>query len=188
MGTRPDMKGCGTRISAIIIYIIAAIMMTVGAIIIIIGLIGGDKTRGVFAGIGIIYGLSAFVISAFLFIVANISDDLHWSTYLTKYYGEENVNYHEQSLELMRSIASMLYEGQPGVASDAMVHAAGYPPQSPQWSGASVEYSDMQTQETYAETPQMYNARQMDYSAQYKRPLFDAKLKEKTDDKADTEG
>lgn len=105
MDTRPDFEKYKS-IPAIGVLRVVAVLAFIAAIFCIVsGLMGKNPI----AGISIVYiGLICLVTGALLYAISSITEDLHWQSYLQKYYGEETYNYHIRSLQKLDSIEAML--------------------------------------------------------------------------------
>ena len=83
MDTRPEMKKYRGLISAAIIATLAAIVFVAGIVAIILGIAGKYEAIKITL---IMSGVGSIIISAFLFVISNIAEDLHWQSYLKEYY------------------------------------------------------------------------------------------------------
>lgn len=86
-------------ISASIIRIVAFIIAISGIFLLFTGSNGSNN----------IIGLASIISAAFLFIIANIPDDLRYQNYLKVYYGEAEQEYYKQSLQSIKAIEEYLY-------------------------------------------------------------------------------
>ena len=107
MDTRPEMKKYRGLISAAIIATLAAIVFVAGIVAIILGIAGKYEAIKITL---IMSGVGSIIISAFLFVISNIAEDLHWQSYLKEYYGEEAVKYHNKTLQSLQFIEEMIQQ------------------------------------------------------------------------------
>lgn len=88
MEFRPDMKKYRRLLSASIIEFLALIILLVSVASMVFGIANGSPILGLS---GIYVGIVGIILSAFLFIISNIAEDIHWQSYIKEYYGEETV-------------------------------------------------------------------------------------------------
>ena len=116
MNTRPNMKKYRGLLSAAIVMIVGVMAATTAIASLVYGIVKEDNPlRDVF----ILAGIGGIILSAFLLIIPNIAEDIHYNAYLTQYYGEEALNYHEESLKRLDAMERQLRAMQSrGGASD----------------------------------------------------------------------
>ena len=109
MDKRPEFGKYRTLVSGIIISIFAAILLFAGVVVLIGGLINNKDGSIELAGY---YGLGCIVLSAFLFIISSIAEDIHYQRYLKDFDVDEAIYYHTQSLQRLESIERLLMNQQ----------------------------------------------------------------------------
>ena len=175
MEFRPDMKKYRRLLSASIIEFLALIILLVSVASMVFGIANGSPILGLS---GIYVGIVGIILSAFLFIISNIAEDIHWQSYIKEYYGEETVYYHTQSLKRLQSIEGMLQQHfypQHQQTSVPQNPTNQYAPQQRPQSGVREQYQPERRQRRYTEEDVASNPFEpreevFDYRAQYRRP------------------
>ena len=116
----PEMKKYKSLVSATIIGVVAALLLFFGIIILIGGIANSSssKSDAVLGLTGASLGIAMIVSSAFLFVISNIAEDIHFQTYLKDYSLAETQYYHDVSLYELESIKNLL-SGQQGTQPEA---------------------------------------------------------------------
>ena len=111
----PEEKKYKSLVSATIISILAALLLIFGVIALVAGIANSSssKSDAVFGLTGTSLGIALIVSSAFLFVISNIAEDIHFQTYLKDYSLAETQYYHDVSLYELESIKNLL-AGQQG--------------------------------------------------------------------------
>ena len=167
MDTRPNIGKYKGLVSVTIIFIFAMISLLVGIVILISSIGNNDMILGVPA---VYVGFLCVLNFAFLTLFASIAANLHLQTYLRKYYGEENINYHMQSLQKLSFIEAMLQQ-------KCYSEQGSYVPNSYPEIFQNTEPQVVLQHEPITSQPQKqarytnaFNDEQLEYQAQYKRP------------------
>ena len=110
----PEMKKYKSLVSATIISVLAVLLLLFGVIVLIAGIANSSssKSDAVLGLTGTSLGITMIVSSAFLFVISNIAEDIHFQTYLKDYSLEEMQYYHDVSLYELESIKNLLSEQQ----------------------------------------------------------------------------
>lgn len=186
MNTRPEMKKYRGLISAFIVYAIATIALICGVILLIAGLADSQPS---FSQLYIYVGAACIITGIFLFIIANIAEDIHFQNYLTSYYGEEDIQYHEQSLQILQDIRAMLqqkyYPQQTPYSFPPQVHEK-YEQQQVYQPMSQQQVMQFQAPESHSEAETMMRQTDTledidDYKAQYMRPTSQRRIVPSTD-------
>ncbi len=90
--------------STSIVYFLAVLAMIGGVIYIISALNGKRDTQPM----EIIIGIGVLLSSAPLFLIANISEDLHWQSFLQEFYGDETRDFQETAVQKLADIENLL--------------------------------------------------------------------------------
>ncbi len=111
----PETKKYKSLVSATIIGVVAALLLLFGIIILIGSIANSSSSRSdaVLGLTGTSLGIAMIVSSAFLFVISNIAEDIHFQTYLKDYSLAEAQYYHDVSLYELESIKNLL-AGQQG--------------------------------------------------------------------------
>ena len=177
--TTTDYMEYKPLISTLIIKVLAVCIIVIGIVLPVVLV----NVTVVFK-IGFIIG--CLPVSAILFLIANIADDIHYQSSLKQYSVEESVYYHTQSIQLLTSIEGLLQQ-------QFYPQPVSYTPRSPSIPSHETSQPDMTTQDIQPNEPVQYhkaneNTKQHElqeddepkYRAQFMRPVKTPFKKEKT--------
>lgn len=160
--TRPDMQKYKPMISTIVIGFFASIVMISGILIIVLAFASGSQIVEVS---NIILGVSCLVASCMMFMIANIAGDTHYKVYLQRYYGEEAIKYHEQSLQQLQVLQQQLQ------SVNWMLQQTYFPPYAPNMPVAPTAEQNAGSQQPYQpvqQTSSVHSGKQAQYSGTVK--------------------
>ena len=110
MTNRPKAKPYRMDISTLIVFILAGLVLFVGGYFVYSLLTDESLPESVSRIYVVIYGGAFVVVSAMLFVIGHISDDIHYQTYLTSHYGAEQARYHDAVLNRMNKMEQTIEE------------------------------------------------------------------------------
>ena len=110
MTTEPNIKPYKMHISTIIVFVLAALVLFVGVFFVYLLMTDKNLSQLVPRIYVVIYGGAFVVVSALLFVIGHISDDIHYQTYLTYFYGDEQARYHSIALNRMNKMEQSVEE------------------------------------------------------------------------------
>lgn len=107
MEPRPVLEKYKPVLSAVVISVLAWLILLSGIIggIFIFSIRTSNEMLRLY---GVLVGIGCIIISAFMFVVSNIVQDIHYQSHLQEYYILEAQFYHTQSMIMLQSIEGML--------------------------------------------------------------------------------
>lgn len=106
MEPRPVLEKYKPVLSAIVISVLAGFILLIGVFSCIFVFV--TYTNSLSRIYGVLGGIGCAIISAFMYVISNIVQDIHYQSHLQEYYVEEARYYHTQSMMMLQSVEGML--------------------------------------------------------------------------------